>query len=662
MACSLSPRLPWRLFSVAALALLGLGLAAPTLPAQSYDASNLRQPTDLGVTWLVHAGDDPAYAQPGFDDSHWERFNPGASIKTIFPNTEPDVIWYRLRMKVAPSETGLALEEWNISSAFDIYVNGERLIHSGQVAPFAPYTFSARLLARIPDRQVATGSLVIALRVHISHTEWGSAYAGYYVSNLTLGQEYALREHLWLTLIGENAATWFNDLLGLGLGIVALALFTAQRRQWEYVWIFLQFFATSCALPLIAIEYLHNVPVAWDMVRLPLTVASSLFTVLMYFAFLRMRFGWWIRVAFAIAAAGLVLSLVGQAQGNISSIASVLALSPLLLLVSGVIPVLLVVHLRRGNREAGILLVPVILQSLMIYAQVLVFAMSEIPGMAGTSLRLSTLLFSYPIGPFTVGLNQVSGLLYLLALAIIMVLRSTRISRQQALLESEVAAAREVQQIILPEQVEAVRGFTVDSIYQPAQQVGGDFFQVLPADRGGLLVVMGDVAGKGLPAAMLVSVLVGAIRGVAEFTNDPAELLANLNDRLIGRAGGGFSTALAAHIAANGSVTIANAGHLSPYLDGVEIDLPGALPLGVECGARYSISEFRFEPGSRLTFYSDGVVEAQNLQGELFGFERGREFSTQPAAAIVEAARQFGQQDDITVVTIERDLAIASAA
>ncbi len=662
MACRLSPRLPWRLFSVAALALLGLGMAAPTLRAQSFDASNLRQPIDLGAAWLVQAGDDPAYAQPGFDDSHWARFNPDASIKTIFPSTEPDVIWYRLHVKVAPNETGLALEEWNISSAFDIFVNGERLIHSGQVAPFAPYTFGARLLARIPDRQVATGSLVIALRVHISHTEWSSAYAGYYISNLILGQEYALRQHLWLTLIGENAATWFNNLLGLGLGIVALAQFTAQRRQWEYVWIFLQFFTASCALPLIVIEYLHNVPVAWDMFRLPLTVASSLFAVLMYFAFLRMRFGWWIRAACAIAAAGLMLSLAGQAQGNISSIAYLLALFPLLLLVSGVIPVLLVVHLRRGNREAGILLVPVILQSLMIYAQVLVFAMAEIPGMAGTSLRLSTLLFSYPIGPFTVGLNQVSGLLYLLALTIIMVLRSTRISRQQALLEGEVAAAREVQQIILPEQVESVPGFTVDSIYQPAQQVGGDFFQVLPAERGGVLLVIGDVAGKGLPAAMLVSVLVGAIRGVAEFTKDPAELLANLNDCLIGRAGGGFSTALAAHITANGSVTIANAGHLSPYLDGIEINLPGALPLGVECGTRYATSEFRLEPGSRLTFYSDGVVEAQNQHGELFGFERGREFSTQPAAAIVEAARQFGQQDDITVVTIERDLAIASAA
>ncbi len=227
-------------------------------------------------------------------------------------------------------------------------------------------------------------------------------------------------------------------------------------------------------------------------------------------------------------------------------------------------------------------------------------------------------------------------------------------SRQQALLEGELAAAREVQQVILPERVEAVPGFKVESIYQPAQQVGGDFFQVLPAQGDGLLVVVGDVAGKGLPAAMLVSVLVGAIRGVVQYTEDPAELLASLNDRLIGRTHGGFSTALVARISADGSVTIANAGHLSPYLDGREIELQGALPLGVVKNAAYQVTHFHLPQGSRLTFYSDGVIEAQNEKGELFGFERGRAISVQSAAAIVEAARQFGQEDDITVVTIER--------
>ncbi len=122
------------------------------------------------------------------------------------------------------------------------------------------------------------------------------------------------------------------------------------------------------------------------------------------------------------------------------------------------------------------------------------------------------------------------------------------------------------------------------------------------------------------------------------------------------------STAVAAHFAADGTVTICNAGHLSPYLDGKEVELPGALPLGVASATRYETTQFHLDPGSRLTFYSDGVVEAQRPDGELFGFDRARDISTQPAAAIVEAAKRFGQQDDITVVTITRTAAIATAA
>jgi len=243
-----------------------------------------------------------------------------------------------------------------------------------------------------------------------------------------------------------------------------------------------------------------------------------------------------------------------------------------------------------------------------------------------------------------------------------MVLRSSSTSRRQAVLEGELEAAREVQQVILPDQIEIIPGFSIESAYEPAQQVGGDFFQIVPAGDGGLLLVLGDVAGKGLPAAMLVSVMVGAIRAAAEYTHAPDELLASLNERLIGRSRGGFSTALAAYVAGNGQVTIANAGHLSPYRDGVEMELPGALPLGILSGARYETVRFTLAPGSRLTFYSDGVIEAQDQQGELLGFERGRALSTEPAAEIVQAAKDFGQSDDITVVAITRNASVAAAA
>jgi len=225
---------------------------------------------------------------------------------------------------------------------------------------------------------------------------------------------------------------------------------------------------------------------------------------------------------------------------------------------------------------------------------------------------------------------------------------------EKAILDSEMAAAREVQEVIVPEVDEPFPGYAVESVYLPAQQVGGDFFQILPVGDGGLLIVLGDVAGKGLPAAMLVSMLVGSIRVLADVTHDPAVILRKLDDRLVGRTRGGFSTALAAFIAEDGWVTIANAGHLSPYLDGREIELKGALPLGIVSGTQYESTSFELLAGSRLTFYSDGVVEAQNTKGELFGFERAQAMSREPAAEIARSAVEFGQSDDITVVTIER--------
>jgi len=335
---------------------------------------------------------------------------------------------------------------------------------------------------------------------------------------------------------------------------------------------------------------------------------------------------------------------------------------PLLLVQAVILPWLLMRDLGRGNKEAGILLVPILSFSLQAYADFVIAVMMQIPSLRMAGVRTNQLVgHLFQIGTINISLGIVGQLLFWFSLAIIMVLRSTRTSREQALLEGQVAAAREVQQVIVPEKIGAVPGFAIESVYEPAQQVGGDFFQILPANENGLLVVVGDVAGKGLPAAMLVSVLVGAIRSAAEYTEDPAELLANLNERLVGRTKGGFSTALVAHVTADGLVSIANAGHLSPYLDGKEVELPGALPLGIVSGAKYEASQFQVPPGSRLTFYTDGVIEAQNHKGELFGFDRGREISTRSAESIAEAAKQFGQEDDITVISITRSVVLEPA-
>jgi sigma-B regulation protein RsbU (phosphoserine phosphatase) len=165
-------------------------------------------------------------------------------------------------------------------------------------------------------------------------------------------------------------------------------------------------------------------------------------------------------------------------------------------------------------------------------------------------------------------------------------------------------------------------------------------------------VVAGDVSGKGLDAAMVVATVIGALRN--EFSRSPAEVLTHLNRSLLGRARGGFVTCVCALFHPDGCFQIANAGHLLPFLGGREIDLESNLPLGIVIDVAYL--EVSMKIGEEtLTFLSDGVVEAANTKGELFGFDRTRKISGKTAKEIAEAARAWGQNDDITVVTVRRN-------
>lgn len=617
MACCLAPRL--HRLSLTVIGVFLLLSVVPRAPAQTFDVTNLHQPADLDTKWLIHAGDDAAYARPDFDDTGWTLFDPHSSLANVFPQ-RPEVVWYRLRVKVNPAQTGLALNERNISRAFEIYVNGERLIASGEISPFVPYTLNARLLARIPDHIVSTSSVVIAMRVHLSPAEWGNGQnPGYYANNLAIGQEYTLYRENWLSVIGQESLHWINNLLLICLGLVALVFFAAQRRQTEYWWIFAVGALTLMQSLVPFISLFHNLPLSWEVASTIFRLVSPYIWVSFYFSFVREPIAWKWRSILIFAG---ITNVVGATAAKFLYLPQPILLMgnlPFIILLSVVVPIVLAIHWRRGNREAGILLVPVIFYSLYIYAEVAFAAMFQFPAGRTLALRGFGIIDQYPAGPFSLSLDYVAGILSTVSLAAIMLSRSNSMSRRRAQLESELAAAQQVQQLLVPEQAESVRGYTVESVYQPAQQVGGDFFQILPAGNGGLLIVIGDVAGKGLSAAMLVSVLVGAIRGVAEYTKDPSELLANLNERLVGRGGGGFSTALVARVAADGKVTICNAGHLSPYLDGVEVELPGALPLGVTSASTYETTEFYIEPGVVLLFIQMAWSRRKALRASYLG-------------------------------------------
>jgi len=170
-----------------------------------------------------------------------------------------------------------------------------------------------------------------------------------------------------------------------------------------------------------------------------------------------------------------------------------------------------------------------------------------------------------------------------------------------------------------------------------------------------VLIVVGDVTGKGMQAGMLVALIVGAIRGALMHSTDPAQILKEVNEQLCERQHA-IATCLILRIDPDGTGIIANAGQLSPCLNGVEIEMEGAFPIGIVPDGDVAITSFALKEGDNLFLMSDGVVEATAPDGELFGFERITELLERRAssAEIAIAAQQFGQEDDILVLQVRR--------
>jgi serine phosphatase RsbU (regulator of sigma subunit) len=230
---------------------------------------------------------------------------------------------------------------------------------------------------------------------------------------------------------------------------------------------------------------------------------------------------------------------------------------------------------------------------------------------------------------------------------------------RQGALEQEFKSARELQQVLIPDVLPELPGFAVTSAYRPAQEVGGDFFQIIPLEgesAGSTMILLGDVSGKGLKAAMTVSLIVGAARTLAKFAPHPADMLSELNVRLCGRMQGGFTTCLAMRLSPDGQCTMASAGHPAPFLNLHELELPGALPLGVMADTVYKEATFNLGEGDHFALYTDGLLEARSPSGEIFSFARlDKLFSSRPNAdQATQAAVDFGQDDDITVLTLTR--------
>jgi serine phosphatase RsbU (regulator of sigma subunit) len=245
--------------------------------------------------------------------------------------------------------------------------------------------------------------------------------------------------------------------------------------------------------------------------------------------------------------------------------------------------------------------------------------------------------------------------------------------REHERVEQELQVARRIQLSLLPSGSPAVRGWHLTAHYAPARQVGGDFYDYFDMPAGGLALVIGDAAGKGIPAALLMATTRSTVRAAARHAGSPGQVLGAVNDLLCrDMPASMFVTCLFAVLdPSTGRVQFANAGHLLPLVrtssGGVTEPRARGVPLGLMEGTTYEENGIDLGPGDELLLHSDGVAEAHNAERQMFGLPRltavvrGHRGSGL-ISAVLHALRDFSgedweQEDDITLLTLSRDVA-----
>ncbi|RPI74354.1 MAG: GAF domain-containing protein [Ignavibacteriales bacterium] len=229
----------------------------------------------------------------------------------------------------------------------------------------------------------------------------------------------------------------------------------------------------------------------------------------------------------------------------------------------------------------------------------------------------------------------------------------------------ELNDARSIQSKLFPKESPDVEGFKITGICLPCLEVGGDWYDFIPLNDGRLGIVLADVSGKGMGAALLMSSTRSLLRLVAGIKHSPGEVLQQLNEILIkDLPSARFVTMVYAILnPGKGTLVFSNAGHLKPVLknsSGIKfLETTDGMPLGITEGT-FSESEIQLSPGSKIVFYSDGVTEAMNYLSEEYGDEKLiKHLSEQNATieSVINNVREFtkGTQpfDDITVLMIE---------
>ena len=593
---------------------------------------------DLGG-WRSQDGDDPRWASPDFDDSSWPPSPLPVSESGLTIEGAP-ATWYRATFHVPTWWEGrdLAIGIWRLHDGYEVFANGVKIGQHGtpeRVHSFRPLAFV------IPRALASEGTVQLAVR------RWRFSAAnrleGFDISSVrpfppAIGLALPVLQQqriLWYEVFVRGVPGLIAWLLTLACGAFCLRLW-ARGQGRELLWAGL---ATSLSGLYFAQAWPMFLTDAFPRNSLPVmavTIVTGAGAHLFHGWFLAETLpGWRRRLRWASLAVTLGLSTLWLGFFGIASRSGWFAAGRAASAAAGVTIGFLVAW-RVWRAGAPLLAAPVLAVTLRFGAHLL--------GTINNSFNYWT------IGLVQVSFRRTSDAVMALALALLLYARAKRKQAAQRALEQDLAAAGRLQAMLLDAGETATPGFTVETAYLPSREVGGDFYQILPGEDGSLLALVGDVSGKGLEAAVLVSVVVGILGAVR--TQSPGAVLAALNGGIAGRAKGRFITCCCARFKPDGQMILASAGHPAPYGDGGELEVEAGLPLGIVAGASYP-EVTRAAPGS-FTLVSDGVVEAANTKGELFGFDRTREISTKSAQEIADAAKAWGQNDDITVVTVRR--------
>lgn len=595
----------------------------------------------LNEGWLSHSGDDPAWAQPSFDDSQWKQVN----LQDL-GGAPPGWQWFRIHITLAPGHPHEHLLVAGGEGVYAAYINGEQ-VDDARLLPWYLLKRPVEKIIPLPDDQ---DHLVIALR-----TKADPAYSMWMLPlflTVAVGtpdvidnERAAMESQRLYAAIPSIAINLVLILAAIG----AFALFRSQRAHREYLWLGLYLLLLGLSNGLLFGATTGLIPIAWNTLFAdPLIYFFTIAQIEFTFSFAGRRVGRFWRAYEGLLLLMFVL-IPFEFTGALSNAVYVALEAIIILPAALLLPVLLFIWYRRGNHEAGWLILP----SLLPAAAEALFDLGTVSIDLGWR-RTEFLANPIALGPVSLQTGDIGDLLFVLAIGIVMFFRFTRVSNEQSRVAAELDAAREVQQRLVPSQLPPTPGYTIEAAYFPAQEVGGDFYQVFMQREGTHLIVVGDVSGKGLKAAMTGTLAIGALSTLAAQGLGPGAILSKLNRQLVQTRDEGFVTCVCIRVTLDGGLTIANAGHLPPYCNGEEMDVPADLPLGVFADHDYSESVFLMNAGDRLTLLSDGVPEARDPHGVLFGFERTRTISTQPAAEISAEAQRFGQEDDITVLTLAR--------